>query len=56
MTTWEQHERFLEAQRRWARDSHPFEPSEFTEDRRNPTRPACALCGNSEHATIHIRT
>lgn len=34
-------------------DRHDFEPSEFTEDRRNRGRPACAICGNSERATIH---
>lgn len=33
-------------------DPHPFEPSTETIERRG-TRPACAVCGNAERATIH---
>jgi hypothetical protein len=33
-------------------DRHDFEPSTETIERRG-TRPACALCGNAERATIH---
>jgi hypothetical protein len=35
-------------------DVHEFEPSTETIERRG-VRPACAICGNAERATIHGR-